>query len=378
MNKVLKRWENTDSLFLLATVILLMLGLVFLYSSTCVMAQEKFGDSFYFLKRQILFAAVGVIGMYFIQGSNHEIFSRMGAATVLISIFLFGLLFVPGIGEEANGAVRWFSVGPIRFQPGEFAKIACVLYMSWALSKKGEKVKSFKYGVLPMLVVSGSLLIFLLAQPDLGNAVVVALLTLAMLFIAGARTSYLLIGVFSAIPTLYWLIMGAEYRKRRLLAFLDPWSDPQNTSYQIIQSFTGFYKGGIWGQGLGNSQEKLYFLPEVHTDFIGSVIAEEIGFVGLVAIILLYIFLILRGFIIGARSKSKSGFLLASGCATLLGVQAFLNLAIIMGLLPTKGLPLPFVSHGGSSLVATLILCGLILSVSRKNNCERSYYNERV
>ncbi|NCN26642.1 putative lipid II flippase FtsW [bacterium] len=372
MNSFFRRWEKADLPFLLATIALLVLGLVFLYSATCVMASEKFGDSFYYLKRQGSFALLGLLAMTIIQGGNYQRFCRLGAPLVIISLLCFSLLLVSGIGDEANGAVRWLKIGWLRFQPAEFAKIACVLYMSWALSKKGDQVKTFTYGILPMFVVCGSMLIFLLAQPDLGNAVVLGVITLAMLFLAGARVSYLAVFIVGSLPVLYFLIMGAEYRKRRMLAFLDPWHDPQNTSYQIVQSFTGFFKGGLWGQGLGNSQEKLYFLPEVHTDFIGSVVAEELGFIFFVALLCLFAFLIFRGLLIGARAQSKSGFLLAAGCSTLLGLQIVLNLSIIMGLLPTKGLPLPFVSNGGSSLLATLILCGLILSVSSGDRLKSS------
>ena len=193
--------------------------------------------------------------------------------------------------------------------------------MSCALSRKGDQVKSFTYGILPMALVGGVLLGMLLLQPDFGNAVVVGAMTVAMLFLAGARVSYLLGGVLACLPFLGYFLMGEAYRRKRILSFLDPWNDPQNTSYQIIQSYTAFYKGGLWGQGIGNSQEKLYFLPEVHTDFVGAVAAEELGFIGFVIFCALFAFLIFRAFHIAGKSRSRSSYLLAAGCGCLLGLQ---------------------------------------------------------
>jgi cell division protein FtsW len=217
-----------------------------------------------------------------------------------------------------------------------------------------------------MATVAGLLAGLILLQPDFGNAVVLLFLAGVLIYLAGARASYLISIVLFSLPVVWGLVMGKEYRRRRLLAFLDPWSDMQNTSYQIVQSFTAFSQGRIFGSGLGNGQEKLYYLPEVHTDFIGAVIGEELGFIGICVLILCFLALIWRGYRIALRASDPTGFLLAAGCTTMIGIQSLLNLCVIMGLLPTKGLPLPFISHGGSALLVTFLACGLIQSVGRE------------
>jgi cell division protein FtsW len=217
-----------------------------------------------------------------------------------------------------------------------------------------------------MGLVAGLLVGLLMLQPDFGNAMVLLFVSGVMLFLAGGRVAYLLGAAAVCAPIAWALVMGAEYRRRRLLAFLDPWADPQNTSYQIVQSFTAFFSGGWWGQGLGNGQEKLHYLPEVHTDFIAAVVGEELGFVAVILMILAFLLLLYRGYRIAMNASDRSGFLLAAGCTTLIGLQVVLNLGVVMGLLPTKGLPLPFISHGGSSILMSFLACGLILSVAKK------------
>ncbi len=370
MNKILNRIHIPDLLFFSAVLFLAGLGLVMVYSASSVVALEKFGDSLYFFKRQALFVIAGLVAMFFIIASDYRKWVKSSRWILALSIFTFILLFIPGIGHKVGGARRWISFAGFSFQPAEFAKLACILYFTWALVRKGAQVKSFTYGILPTGLVAGAFAFLLLRQPDFGNAVLLVTLSGILLFLAGGRLTYLFGVVLCALPVVYSLIVGADYRKRRLLGFLDPWSDPQNTSYQIIQSFTAFYHGGFFGAGLGNSQEKLYYLPEVHTDFVGAVLGEELGFVGVILVLGAYGVFMLRGYRIALRSRDSSGFLLAAACTTLVGLQAALNLMVIMGLLPTKGLPLPFISHGGSALVVSFVAAGFVLSVGRSAQLE--------
>ncbi len=340
------------------------------YSASSVTALDKFDDSTYFLRRQSVFLVTGFVAMMFIASTDYRLWVRMGGWALGLSCFLLLLTFVPGLGTKAGGAVRWLNLGGIRLQPGEFAKLGAILYMTWALVRKGENVRTFTYGLLPMGLVTALLAGLLLKQPDFGNAVVLVFIAGVLLFLAGARVSYLLAIVLWSLPVMWALIMGSDYRRKRLMSFLDPWADPQNTSYQILQSFTAFYSGGIFGTGLGNSKEKLYYLPEVHTDFIGAVLGEELGFVGISLVVIAFFVLVIRGFRIAMRSPDSTGFLLAAGCSTLIGIQAVLNFSVILGLLPTKGLPLPFFSHGGSALIVMLLACGLIQSVGNRAHLE--------
>lgn len=360
------RFQVPDLLFLSVIFLLAGLGLVMVYSASSVTSLERYDDSWYYLKRQAAFTAAGLVSMFLVMNSDYRRWVKMGGWILSGSIFALLLIHVPGLGVRVGGALRWLSLGGFRIQPAEFAKLACILYLSWALVRKGANVRTFAYGLLPMMLVAGVVAGLLMKQPDFGNAVLLMSLSLVMIFIAGGRVSYLFGVLLAALPFVYWAITDKAYRMKRLLAFLNPWEDPSHTSYQIVQSFAAFFSGGFWGRGLGNSQEKLYYLPEVHTDFIGSVIGEELGFVGVTVLVVAFWVLIVRGYRIALRAPDSMGFLLAAGCTTLVGLQALLNLMVITGLLPTKGLPLPFISHGGSALIVIFLACGFIQAVGRK------------
>jgi len=365
MNALIKRVHIPDIVFFSIVVFLASLGLVMVYSASSVTALDRFGDSFFYLKRQAVFLLSGFALMFLVISSDYRKWVKLGGWILGLTLLMLLAIFIPGIGHKAGGAWRWISLGGFHLQPAEFAKISCILYLSWALVRKGEQTEKFVYGLLPMGLVAGLLSGLMLLQPDFGNSVLLFFVAGVLLYLSGAKTTHIISIVLFSLPLIYALVMGKEYRRRRLLAFLDPWSDMKNTSYQIVQSFTAFSQGGWFGTGLGNSQEKLYYLPEVHTDFIGAVIAEELGFFGIAVLVLCFLVLTLRGFRIALRARDATGFLLAAGCSTLIGIQGLLNLSVIMGLLPTKGLPLPFISHGGNSLLATFLACGLIQSVAR-------------
>jgi cell division protein FtsW len=357
---------TSDPILFVLALLLAGLGLVMVYSASSVTAYERFGDSAYFLKRQVAFVVAGLALMLLVQASDYRKWVRASGWILGGAVTLLLALHVPGLGVRVGGALRWLSLGGFRLQPGELAKLACILYLSWALVRKGRKVNSFSLGVLPILLVGGGLAALLMTQPDFGNAVVILLISGTMLFLAGGRVRYLAAVACAGLPLGVWAILGEGYRRRRLLAFLNPWDDPRHTSYQIVQSFTAFFSGGFFGRGLGNSQEKLYYLPEVHTDFVASVVGEELGFIGIACLIGVLVVLVVRGYRVALRAPDPEGFLLAAGCSTLIGLQAVLNLMVVTGLVPTKGLPLPFVSHGGSSLLATFLACGFIQSVAAR------------
>src|SRR3990172_4849036 len=274
------------------------------------------------------------------------------------------LVLLPFVGHMAGGARRWINLGPVSLQPAEAAKLALVLYVAHSLAKKREKVRMFSIGFLPHLVVAGALMALCLLQKDLGTCVVMGLVLFVMLFAAGAKVSYLLGAFFLSLPLAWNAIAGTPYRLERILAWLDPFAHRRGAGYQMWESMVGIGNGGWLGQGLGEGRSKLFYLPEAHTDFIAAVIAEEMGLLGLGLLILLYAVFVWRGLRTAYNAADAFGCYLALGLTTLLGVQALVNLGVVTVLLPTKGLTLPFVSYGGSSLIAMLAASGLLLSVS--------------
>ena len=246
------------------------------------------------------------------------------------------------------------------------AKLGLVIYMAHSLAKKQEKIRSFKLGFIPYMVVLAILLFLLLLQPDLGSALTLGAVAMVMLLVAGTRLSYLFSVVILAVPFLYFAIMHVDYRRKRILAFLNPWEDPTNTGFQIIQSWIAFGTGGLFGNGLGEGKQKLFFLPEAHTDFIFSVVGEELGFAGVLVVSAMFLLLILRGFRAALAAPDDFGRHLAFGISLLLGLEAFVNMGVVMGMLPTKGLALPFLSYGGTSLLTTLLAIGILLNISSR------------
>ena len=286
---------------------------------------------------------------------------------IMLATFLLLLaVMFPQVSKEVGGARRWLTLGGFSFQPSELAKFTLVLFIAKSLVKRADKLRDFAYGYLPNLVVLGFFFIPILFQPDFGTAVIICMVTFTMLFVAGLRKKFLFLSVLALIPFIASAILSAEYRTRRIIAFLDPWQDPSNAGFQAIQSFYAFGRGGYWGTGLGASHQKLFYLPEAHTDFIFSVIGEELGFLGTTAIVLLFSILIWRGFVTACRAKDPFGTHLATGLTLLIGFQAFINLGVTVGLLPTKGLTLPFISMGGSSMLITMLSVGILLNISEQ------------
>lgn len=334
------------------------------YSASSIMAEKRFADGFYFLKRQGMFALLGFLVMLVAMQVDYRHLQKLAVLIFFSAVVLLGLVLVPGVGTQIGGAARWIRMPGFSIQPAEVAKLALVIYMAHSLSKKGEKLDSFTQGVLPYVVILAVMLGLVLAQPDLGSAITLAGVAITMMVIAGCRMRYLVGLGIVALPVLYYMIMNVDYRRRRILAFLNPWEDPTNSGFQIIQSWIAFGSGGLFGNGLGESKQKLFYLPEAHTDFIFSVIGEELGFLGVFVVSAMFLVLIIRGVRTTLGAPDLFGRNLAFGITLLLGLEAFVNIAVVLGMLPTKGLALPFLSYGGTSLLTTLFAIGVLLNIS--------------
>jgi cell division protein FtsW len=358
--------QGTDHSILVLSVCLTCLGVVMVFSSSSIMAVRDYGDSLHFLKRQGGYALIGFALMALLMRVDLQVLRKAAWPVLCLCALLLLAVLIPGVGKRVGGAARWIRIAGVTFQPAEFAKIGLVLFMAHSLARKQEKVKSFKLGFLPYMIILAVLLGLLLVQPDLGSALTIGIVAITMLLVAGTRLSYLVGAGLIALPFLYFMVMSVDYRRRRIMAFLNPWEDPSNTGFQIIQSWIAFGSGGAFGQGLGESKQKLFFLPEAHTDFIFSVIGEELGFIGVIVIAAMFMLLILRGIKTSLHAPDEFSCFLAFGITLLIGMQAFANMAVVMGMVPTKGLALPFLSYGGTSLVTTLGSIGLLLNVSRR------------
>jgi cell division protein FtsW len=351
--------------WLMAVVVgLIVFGVTMVYSASAVFAERVYGDGMHFLTRQAIFGTIGLVLIVAIARVDYHRIRRLTYPILAISILL--LLYVAlGLGRAAGGAARWIQLGPVNVQPAEVAKLTVVLWLAYSLSKKREQMKSFAVGFLPHALVAALVMILCLQQPDFGSAVMIGLLTFVMLFTAGGRLRYLLGGVMLALPIGWVLIRARQYRIDRWTAFLDPFGHRNDVGYQIAESLMSFGSGGLTGVGIGDGRQKLFFLPEAHTDFISAIIGEELGFVGILALVIAYAILVARGLRAAFDAADDYGSCLATGISLFLGIQAFTNLAVAMGMLPTKGLVLPFLSYGGSSLLVNCAAVGVLLNVSR-------------
>ena len=355
-----------DTLLLVTVMALVGLGVVMVYSASFAVAGQRFGDSYHFLKKQAIAAALGIPLMFFMAKMNYQRWQFLALPLLLLSLVLLGILILPGWRHEVGGSARWLKFSFLSFQPAELAKLALVIYLAHSLAKKEGRMKSFSAGFLPYVIILGVFFVLVLKQPDFGTGIVFAALVFIMLFVAGTRLLFLGSTLLAALPALLFLALRADYRKERLLSFLNPWSDPGNAGFQIIQSFLAFGAGKLFGVGLGDGKQKLFYLPEVHTDFILPVIGEELGLLGVTVVIILFVLLIIRGFQICLRAPDLFGTYLALGIATLMAVQTLLNMGVVMGLLPTKGSTLPFISYGGTSLIINLVAVGILLNISSR------------
>jgi cell division protein FtsW len=360
-----ERGQGVDRVLFITVILLAAFGVVMVYSASAVTAARQFGNPSYFLVRQAIYALVGLAAMLVASRIDCRVWAKLVYPFLALSL-LGVVVSLTRLGLTLNGAARWISLGSITVQPAEALKLSLVLWLSYSLAKKSAKIKTFSIGFLPHLLVPGIAILLCLLQPDFGTAVVLALLAFSLLFVAGAKLGYIMGAALLATPVAYLLVAGSEYRLKRLLTFLDPLSTRFGDGYQLSQSLFGFGAGGVTGVGLGDGMQKFLFLPEAHNDFIASIIAEELGMVGVLAVMLLIGIVVQRGVAIAFRARDEFSTYVALGISVLIGLQTLANLGVAMGLLPTKGLNLPFISFGGSALVMTLLAVGILLGISRQ------------
>ncbi len=356
-----------DYMILAPVLLLIGMGLVIVYSASNHLAEYWLGDSYFYLKRQSIFCITGLAIMILARYIPSSVYARLVYPLLVVSIFLLMLLFIPGIGHEVNGAVRWIDLGFFSFQPSETAKFALIVYMAYSMARKGSDMSLFSNGLLPHLLISGVFMLAILGQPDLGSTIIIGAWIMTLMFVGGVKIRYLLTIFIISSVAVWQLIASSDYRMQRWLAFLDPWKDPLGNGFQIIHSFLAFGSGGIFGAGLGNSKQKLFYLPESHTDFALSILGEELGFAGVSIVIILFGILVIRGIKVALNARDLYSSYLAMGIICLIGIQAIVNMGVVMGLFPTKGLTLPFISYGGSSLILNLFCIGILLNISSKS-----------
>ena len=353
-----------DIVLLLVTLILVTVGTAMIYSSSSIIALERFKDGQYFLKKQILFVFIGMVSMVLMTKIPYTQLKKFAYPGLILSFILLAALFIPHLGLKRGGATRWMNMGLFSFQVTEMVKIAMVVFLAHLLSRKASQLKIFTRGVLIPTAITSGLIALILLEPDFGTAVIIATIMFLMLCLAGSKIRHLLILAAAFIPIGALLVWYKGYRLARLMAFLDPWKDASNTGFQIIQSLLSFGSGGAFGVGIGDGMQKLFYLPEPHTDFILAIIAEESGFIGVTIVIVMFILFALRGFIISLKAPDLFGTLLAAGLTMVIALESFINIAGVMGIIPLKGLALPFLSYGGTSFVMSMTAVGILLNIS--------------
>jgi cell division protein FtsW len=358
--------QRCNPFILMASLLLTGFGVVSVYSASAIMAMDRHQDPYFFLRRQLIFAALGVLTMLGAVQIDYRQLQRWAPLGLVFTLILLGAVFVPMLGKEAGGAKRWLQVGRFSFQPAELGKLTLVLYLAHRLAVQQRWRGRFIQHYLFLCSMIGVLFVCTLVQPDLGTAVLLLGIAVIVLFIGGVPLRHLAGLLVVTLPFLYLSLVHVGFRWRRLLAFWDPWSARREAGFQIVQSLLAFGNGGVMGVGPGASKQKLFFLPEAHTDFVFAVIGEEFGFIGCSAVLGCFGVLLWHGMTVARRAPSLFARYLAAGITSMVILQAVMNVAVVVGFLPTKGLSLPFVSYGGSSLLITLISVGILLGISAR------------
>ncbi|MDL4841264.1 stage V sporulation protein E [Aquibacillus rhizosphaerae] len=361
-----RKLKNGPDLILTLTIFaLLIVGVVMVYSASAIWADYKFNDSFYFAKRQLLFAVIGIIAMIFIMNIPYLTWRTYSKPILFICFVLLIAVLIPGVGLVRGGARSWIGVGAFSIQPAEFMKLGLIIFLSTYLAANQKYITSLKKGFMPSLLLVFVAFGLIMLQPDLGTGVVLVLTCLIMIFVAGAKISHFIwLGIIGVVGFL-GLIISAPYRINRITAFLNPWEDPLGNGFQIIQSLYAIGPGGLMGMGLGQSLQKFFYLPEPHNDFIFAILAEELGFIGGTFVLLLFLLLMWRGIRVSLAAPDTFGSLLGLGIVSMLSLQVMINISVVIGLIPVTGITLPFLSYGGSSLTLTLCSIGILLNISR-------------
>jgi cell division protein FtsW len=355
-----------DQIILMSVFILLALGLTMVFNASTVMAQAQYQDPYFFLKRQALYALLGIGVLFLGRAINYHCYQKLAYPFLVVTLICLVLVFVPGIGGKVRGAARWLKLGPFNLQPSEFAKLALTLFLAYSLAKKREKMKFFSIGFLPHMVVAGIFIVLVGLEPDFGTAITLAAIVFTMLFVGGTRLTYIFLALGSGVGLAVIMVLRDPKKLGRIFSYQDPWKYGQDLGYQLKQSLLAIGSGGLWGVGPGQSRAKLFYLPDAHTDFIFSIFSEEMGFVGVILVLALLAILVYRGLLLSLRAPDTFGSYLALGLTLLIGLPAAINLGVVSGIFPTKGLSLPFLSYGGSSLLANLLAVGILLNISKQ------------
>jgi cell division protein FtsW len=363
-----QKLQEAGRLLFATTLLLLMTGLVMVYAASALKGEQQFNDGFIFIRKQALVAGAGLILMFTIGKLPMKIIERLALPLLCAALAVLALIFIPGVYKSGGGASRWIAFAGFRFQTSEIAKLALVFFLAKNMSRREFNIHNLKTGVLPNCIVFCIFAILMMKQPDFGSTVLMGLVLVGMLFVGGLHWKYILGGLGVAAVAAGTAVAVAPYRMARLTSFLDPWAEIKRGGFQIIQSYLAFQNGGLIGLGLGESRQKLFFLPEAHTDFILAVLGEELGFLGVTFLCLTFAYYCFLGFRIAFLQTKPFQTYLAFGLTATIGLQGMINMGVAMGLLPTKGIPLPFISSGASSLLMSLIATAFLLRLTLKEN----------
>ncbi len=355
-----------DTVLFTAAAALVGIGLVMVFSASSATAYAQHGDIAYYVKRQLLWLGVGLVLAYALYRFDYQRLKRLAPYILVAATAALFLVFVPHIGVGVNGGRRWIGTGAFSLEPSEFAKLALIVYLAAMLSSRQERITSLVRGLFPLCVPVALMAVLVLKEPDMGTASLFLFIAFTLFFAAGARLVHLVAVALAIVPVAALTVLASPYRRARVFAFLDPWKDPLNTGFHIVQSLFALGSGGIFGVGLGASREKFFYLPEQYTDFIFSILGEELGLIGTLTVVALFVTLAYRAIRIALRAPDRFGFFLALGCAAMIVIQAFVNIGVVSSSWPVTGVPLPFISFGGSSLVVNLLAVALIANVGRQ------------
>jgi cell division protein FtsW len=343
---------------------LMALGMAMIFTSSTFIAQAQYNDAYFFVKRQGIYALLGLGAFFLGRTINYHNYKRWVYHIMLLSLVSLVLVFVPGISGKVRGAARWLHLGPLTLQPSEFAKLAVVLFVAYSLARKQEKIKDFSIGFLPHMLIAGLFIALILKEPDFGTSVTLLAIVFTMLFVGGTRLTHILLTLSACTPLGIWMVLRDPKKFDRVLSFMDPWKYGQDVGYQLKQALLAIGSGGLWGLGPGQSRAKLFFLPDCHTDFILAIFSEEMGFLGFLLVLALYAIIICRGIRLSLKAPDSFGSYLALGLTLMIGLPALINMGVVSGILPTKGLSLPLLSYGGSGLLVNLLAVGILLNIS--------------
>ncbi len=354
-----------DSLLFAAVAALVGIGLVMIYSASSATAYAEHHDTAFYAKRQFVWLIVGLVCAYAAYRVDYHKLRKAAPFLLVASILTLVAVLLPHVGIIVNGARRWIGASSVTFQPSEFAKLAMIVYLAAVLSQRGERITSLWNGLFPLCVPVVIMAVLVLKEPDMGTASLLVMTAFTMFFAAGARIPHLFAIFCATVPPVVLTILASPYKRARIFAFVDPWKDPQNTGFHIVQSLLALGSGGLFGVGLGASRAKFFYLPEQYTDFIFSVLGEELGLVGALVVLVLFVVFAYRAIKIAIAAPDRFGFFLAMGCTALIVVQAFINIGVVTSSWPVTGVPLPFISFGGSSLIVNLVAVALIVNIGR-------------